>query len=261
MTITKGLLVSDLVARVLVDISDPNQRRWTSDQVVKFINEGIRELAKREVFKRVDYLVPTANVGYYATLAECRKLLAVEYDFTPLATGTQDNFRDAYGSGWRDDTGTPSAFIPFKEGIQLYPIPTSAGTALTFSGSPDITETQGGKITGDGYSGALNSTTVVHFMQGDGHCTNADTAENNLRIEYAYFPRPSESTDTIPSRYADALVIYATWRTFNLSQVPEEVARSQVLSALWGQELDRLAGENDPAALSSGTRFGCMVAG
>jgi len=81
-----------------------------------------------------------------------------------------------------------------------------------------------------------------------------------VRVAYAYFPRPSVSDDTIPSRYADALVVYATWRSFNLSQAPEEVTRAQVLAAVWAEAKGRILQGADPAAFSDETRFAPMEA-
>lgn len=253
--LNKGMEVSDLVAAVLIDLSDVDQQRWTSPQIVNYMNEGLRELAKECVFRRVDYQRVTANKSVYQTFAECARIGAVWFDLSEIPAALDNSLTGE----WRDDTGTPYAYVPLKDGVRLYPIPTVAGDAYTL-GAPTLTETQGGTIMGDGYSAALNGTTVVHFLEGDGVCTNADTATGNLRIEYAYYPQPVGATDNVPAKFATALILYALWRCFSLSEAPEEVARSQVIGPNWQREVRKLAVEADPRSFSNATRFGRLTA-
>jgi hypothetical protein len=245
MMLTKGLAVSDMVARVLVDLSDPNQRRWTSDQIIKFINEGIRQLADGGAFTMTDYLVPTANQAYFATLLEPHRILSVAYNGTLISTIS----RDAAGYGTATASGKPTNYIPTSDGVHVVPRCASGGTSLSFTGSPAITETEGSQISGDGYNCADNAGTVVFFRDWDGECDSAITSPNNLRVSYSYYPREFESSDICPSRYVDALVIYATWRAFNLSNVAEEVVRAQALIGQWEVFKRRILGDKRPLML------------
>ena len=256
MAIAKGLLVSDLVSRVLVDVSDPNQRRWSSDQVVKFLNEGIRELAGEGVFRRSDIHVPAAGQRYFAAFAEVHRICRVSLDGMQLPAVGRDRLTSALGA----PAGTPVFYAADKDGVHLCPAPSAAGTPLTFIGAPPISEARGGKIDGDGCLAAANAGIIAHFREGDGHVPDSPTARGNVRLEYTFFPRPSESADTVPSRYADALVVYATWRCFNLSQVPEEVARAQVLAGLWAAARERIASASGPGMLTEDTAFAPLEA-
>jgi hypothetical protein len=253
MSIEKGLLVSDLVSRVLVDVSDPNQRRWSSDQVVKFLNEGIRELAGEGVFRRTDIHVPASGQSFFAAFAEVHRIRGVSFDGARLTASRGD--RSTLAAPERH-----ACYVAGKGGVHLHPAPSRAGTPLTFIGAPPISETTGGKVDGDGFLAALNAGTVAHFREGDGHVPDSRTARGNVRIEYSFFPRPSESADTVASRYADALVVYAVWRCFNLSQVPEEVARGQVLAGLWSSARERVATAAGADMLTDDTAFAPLEA-
>jgi hypothetical protein len=242
-----------MVSRVLVDISDPNQRRWTSDQVVKFINEGVRQLADKGAFTLVDYQVPTAGKAYFQTFAEPKRILSVAYNGSKL----KQILRDGVGYALSELASVPCGYVAMPDGIRVSPPVASAGTALTFVSAVSITEAEGFQIQGDTHNVALDSTTYKHFHDYDGVCNSALTAANNMRIEYSYFPRDLESTDSCPSRYVDALVIYATWRCFNLSNVAEEVTRAQVLLGQWEIMKRQLLGDKRPATI--GTEMGMVV--
>jgi hypothetical protein len=255
MTLEKGLFATDLAGSVLTDLSDPKQRRWSSDQITGFFNEGIRELAGEGIFCRTDLHVTAAGKGLYTTFAECALLLRVEYEGRELPAKTAEEALRALGPSWRARTGTPRFYVPGKSSVLLAPAPSSGGEELLFEGYPAIEEAEGGKITGDGFTGAMRDGSVEHFLPGDGFCLNETAAKGSLRIEYAFFPRPSEAGDSIPSRYADGLAAYALFRCLNLSEVEEEKERGGLAFARWRELRERLKSEGGAEALSAEKLF------
>ncbi len=233
MTITKGLQVTDLVSRIAVDLSDPNHRRWSADQITKFINEGLRDLADGGAFIRHDLHVASAGVAYYETLAETLRVVSVQFDGKQLRGATNDSITRVKGTGWRTLGGEPTHYIPDRNGIRLCPTPSQNGEGPVVSQPPPIDEETGSKIDGDNLAATLIEDTVVHFSFGDSTLAQTDPAAGNIVVTYHFYPRPSTGQDSLPLRYVDALSAYALWRCFALSQVPEEVTRSQLLAGAW----------------------------
>ena len=222
MAISKGRDITDIAADVSIMLSDPNQRRWSSTLLITFMNQAIRLFAVDKALSRDDIHVPTVGQSYFATLAELRGVAKVDYNNKPLAPRNIARMNRDHGSTWRTAAnGAPRYYIPSRAGLTIWPAPDTAGTALVFTGSPDITETGGGQITGDQYNGSDDSGTVVHWLPGDGEVSNEE-ADNNLRISYHWIPRPSASGDSIPGRYEEAIKAYAMWQAVAISDAPEE---------------------------------------
>ncbi|TAL17048.1 hypothetical protein EPN96_06625 [bacterium] len=255
MTLEKGLFATDLAGRVLTDLSDPKQRRWSTDQITGFFNEGMRELAREGILRRTDLHVTAAGKALYETFAECALILRVEHEGRELPAKTAEEALRLLGPSWRARTGIPRCYVPGKGGILLAPAPAQDGEPLLFEGAPAIEEAEGGKISGDGYTGALRDGSVEHFLPGDGFCLNETTAKGVLRIEYGFYPRPSESGDSIPSRYADGLAAYALFRCLTLSGVEEEAERGAFAFARWRDLKERLKNEGSAEFLSSQKLF------
>lgn len=233
MAISKGRDINDIAADVSIRLSDPNQRRWTSTQLIAYMNEAIRLFATEKALSRDDIHVPTVGQSYFATLAELRGVAKVEYNNKPLEPRNLARMERDHGSTWRTAAnGTPRYYIPSRYGVTIWPAPDTAGTALSFTGSPAITETVGGQITGDQYTGASSSGTVVHWLPGDGEVTN-ESADNNLRITYHWIPRPSASGDSIPGMYEEAIKAYAMWQAVAVSDAPEEKAAAATFFQDW----------------------------
>lgn len=260
MALKKGLYASDLASRVLFDLGDPAQKRWSADQVLKFINEGVRELAGEGIFRRFDLHIPQAGKAVYETFAEYAVIGRVEYGFCELEPLTEAEAESRLGHGWRLRMGAPRFFIPMRTGVRLAPAPGNGGTPLQFSGTPSITEENGGKINGEGLIGALWENSVAHFAEGDGFAANWPAASGNLLIEYAFFPRPSESGDLLPSRLADALVAYSTARCLALSDAEEDLARVGAATGRWLSLRERLVQKNGVESLCEPKNFAPLEA-
>ena len=260
MAIEKGRDITAIAADVSVDLSDPNQRRWTSPVIINFMNQAIRELARNKAFSREDIQVPTAQQNFFETFAEMIAIDKVEYNNKPLDVRSLGRMERDFGQTWRTtEEGDPRSYIPTRLGIELWPVPVNAGTALNYTGSPDITEAQGGKINGDNYTGGDNAGTIAHWLTGDGEVTN-EFAENNLRIKYHFVPRASAAGDSIPGRYEDALRAHAMWKCVAISDAPEEKVIAQTYYADWLKEKSEVIGLAHDDAAANGLLAGKMQA-
>lgn len=253
MAYAKGSAVSDIVSRVRFDLSDPDGRRWSSDQIIKFLNEGLRELADEGVFVRRDFLPLTAGQSTYTLFTECKRLKQAVLNGQEI-TPTLETKMDRRGS-WRGQEGHPLSYTIINYGvdtaIRLNPVPNGGASALTSAATPSITEEQGGKIDGNGFSSFDESGTIVHFIEGDGVCDSAYTAENVLRVDYFYFPRPSTASDTIPYRYETGLTAYAQFRCLILPNdaSDSDTQRAAMYKVIWEDEKKKIIGYSEPGAM------------
>lgn len=260
MAITKGRGIEDIAADVSIRLSDPNQRRWSNTLLISYMNEAIRTLARKNAFFRYDIHVPTVGQEFYETFAESMTIKKVEYDNEPIHPQNIDSMERDFGTQWRTEpAGTPRFYIPQRNGIILWPKPDTAGTALVYTGSPAITEETGGKINGDGYTGGNSSGTIVHFLPGDGEVSN-ENADNNLRIRYQYMPRASESGDSVPGRYEEALKAYAMWQAVAVADAPEEKVAATTFFQNWLMEKRNVLGLSHDDATALDLIAGAMEA-
>lgn len=246
-----NMTLSTMAAQVLLDLSDPSQWRWKSHNIISYFNEALRKVARQFVIKRTDIHVPTVGKGLYACFAEPMRIQEVEYDGERLVARTEAQMNEFFGRGWRVKTGRPAFYIASKKGVRLYPLPDRPGTALQFAASPPIDATQGLKVDGDGYTTADNAGTLTHFLEGDGTVPNADSAECNLRVRYAFIPTESASDDSVPHRYEDAMKAWALFSCFSTSDQQAEVLSAQKYEKQWYDFLDELVGEEIDAMLTA----------
>lgn len=237
MTIAKGTTATDIIGKALIDLSDPKQRRWSSDQMISYLNDGVADLASYGCFRRTDYLVGVVDQNCYEMFAEVVNIRDVYYNKQPVAA-------DDYT--FRANT------------VCLNTAPTYAGEAFTFVGTPTVDEDDAAKLKGDGQYGALNGGVVYHFLPGDGVVPDASDKKYNLWVSYSYYPRPLISSDTVPMDLELALRTYCCLRALSISEDEKDAAMAQVYLRQYNAARTKVIAHRDTNAKSDQQRFGAV---
>lgn len=238
--------VSQIVTDILSEV-DPNRRRWDDSVVLGHLNEAVRALASAKCFARRDILVGVAGQSFYTPLAAVAQISKVWYDGTRLqglTLGEIDQRLLSEDTAWQGNRGTPAYYCATPTGVRIAKAPSASGTALTFVGTPAVSANDGVSVPGDRMWSALNGTTKVHFQPGDGLCTNAETATNNIWVEYFYHPRRVDLMMQVHERLELALLNYGLYKTLRTSRDSIDVARRTDAFALWNEEKARLIAES-----------------
>lgn len=254
MSIALGVLVSAIVSRVRTELSDTGAvARWSDATILNYLNDAIRDLAEACVFRRRDIIVPTAGRSTYAPHCEPVRYFGVMLSGRPLIARTESDLYHVAGSGWEGFAGTTTHYVP-GEALRLWPAP-GTGTALTWGTAATLTENEGRGPGGSGYTSGLNGTTLVHWLPGDGVCTN-ETASGNLWIDYAYYPGELLATEKLSRRYVSAVQDYAVGLALEKSEdAGEQRTRDRALQRYYSakealasvQNAGRLSAEYLPA--------------
>lgn len=217
--ITKGTRVQDLVGQVLSDLGDANGIRTPPANVLSWFRLATVDLATHLCFVRTDVIEVVQGKAYYDLFSERAQLISVHFNHKPLEEKSELWLINFYGSDWLDSEGTPLYYNPRRNGLGLFPQPDASSTALTFTGSPAITEEQGEGIEGHQYCCADNAGTKVYFERGDGEVTNETTAENLLEVKYYYVPRALRDGSLVPTVFEEVLMGFARYRARARSKV------------------------------------------
>jgi hypothetical protein len=129
--------------------------------------------------------------------------------------------------------------VPLADGVRLYPAPELDGPELLLPADPVLDEKDGAKIDGDGWVAASDGASTVHFRESDPGAPDL-SVPGSVRIDYFYYPRPSEAADSVPTRFAEAIRRYLLYRCLATGEAPEEARSAEVCHALWLEALTRV---------------------
>ena len=136
-----GLLASNIVTQVRANISEPTAGFWTDEQIVQWINDGIRDIVKRTgCFQAIEAIdLVSGQVEYSITTANYTTILAVHYIdvngntnglelSSPIMVGRAEDVEEPeYWYDWAGKIGVfPAVPTRTTETINVYLIPTPA---------------------------------------------------------------------------------------------------------------------------------------
>lgn len=226
MSLPYGDDVSVVLTAARLDLMDNSGApRWGDSQLLQYFNDGVREMATANIFRRIDVITPAANQVFFQTFMEPVNIFGAWYDGRRLAAQDEFGLERQYGINWSTIVGLQISYV-FKRFLRLAPLPGTQGAALTAAGSPSITEAEGRGPGGHRYWCFDNSGTLHHFLPGDGSVGNS-YARQNLWVEYAYYPDALLATDTVDKRYSLALRDFIVWKCLYRSDDKAEVAQAQ----------------------------------
>jgi hypothetical protein len=259
MSIATGQTLTDLISQASAELGDSAHRRWSADTLQAFINEALRRLADTGAFRRTDLHPARSGQPVYRTFAEVVRIDRVLFAGSELTSAYADEMERRHGRRWRSRNGSPRRYLALNDGVRIFPAPDVSAPALTLPASPLLSEADGAKIDGNGWCGASGDGVIVHFREDDPDTPDFE-GEGVVRIDYAYYPRPSSMLDRVPTRLAELLRRYLLYRCLASSEVPEEVEASQLERALWLQEHQSVAANSNEAARSRDNWFAPMQA-
>lgn len=121
------MLVSDVINRVRIIAGDTNVLQYTDQNILDWINDGVRECALNNnlLQKRATQDTVIGQAGY-SLPTDILKLHSVTYNDTKLPVLTLEEFDQQYENS--DMTGTPQTSYLWAGQITLYPTPAEVKT-------------------------------------------------------------------------------------------------------------------------------------
>lgn len=127
------MLVSEIQTRVLRQYGDQFQGRIKTDDIIRWVNDGMRQLViKNELLQVRATISLVADQFEYTQPVNILNLLAVTFRGTPLQGLGFSEFLHLTQDADGDIQGVPTHFTLFAGNIRVYPKPTSvqAGESL-----------------------------------------------------------------------------------------------------------------------------------
>lgn len=121
------MLVSDIQTRVLRQFGDQFQGRIKTDDIIRWINDGMRQLViKNELLQVRANIALVAGQIEYPFPVNILNLLAVTFRGTMMQGMGLSEFLHLTQDADGEVEGVPTHFTPFAANIRVYPKPTSA---------------------------------------------------------------------------------------------------------------------------------------
>jgi hypothetical protein len=127
------MLLSDLFTELredfLEDAVEPYQ--WSDTKLLRYFNEAIQEACYRApLYTGSQTITVASGTATYTLNPEVRQIERVELASVddPLTQYSEEQMVSKYGVDWRDDTGTPYAYVREDTTLILYPEPIASDT-------------------------------------------------------------------------------------------------------------------------------------
>lgn len=127
--------VDELITELRQDfLQDTDSRKygWSDEQLLRYLNEAIKEACRAPIFKTVQTFSVVAGTAEYELEEYTQDIdqvfLALQTE--PLIQTTKEQL--SYRLSWREDEGTPLHFVQDTT-LLLYPIPIVADTMTVYS--------------------------------------------------------------------------------------------------------------------------------
>lgn len=146
------MLVSECITRVRVISGDTTAAQFTNDQVLSWINDGIRECAVNNNLLQKDASSNTVvGQASYALPTDILKLHSVKYDNNVLQMITMEEFDKRYsgiGTSTTNATGIPVVGYVWAGVLRVYPTPEAVkALVVSYLYDPAIITDVGDEIT------------------------------------------------------------------------------------------------------------------
>lgn len=135
---------AEILAEVRARIDEATAHQWQDEELRGWINEGMRDVARRtECLQQTDTVAATVGLHEYTLPSDIVRIHGVEW--RPTASGgvypmnyvDQHNIKDLWSTTREDDQGTPSAWALWGSSpalkLQVYPTPAEAGNFTVYS--------------------------------------------------------------------------------------------------------------------------------
>lgn len=122
------MLVSDIITRVRRSVGDIDALQVTDEDIYRWINDAMREVAANNQLLQIKASTQTASgTSGYNLPTDILKLHSVRYDKTKLRVVTLKEAEDTYDVG-NVSTGTPQVCYIWANKFELVPTPNAAKT-------------------------------------------------------------------------------------------------------------------------------------
>lgn len=164
------MLVSDIISRVRNIAGDINANQFSDEQVMSWINDGIRECAvdNNLLQKRATQIV-VADQSTYDLPSDILKLHSVKYDGTKIKILTLEEFDKQY-SGENTGSGVPNAAYIWAGVLNIVPSPDNSTKSLVIDYTRDPIDVDDGNLTPEipvGYHSRLVDYCLAQVAQQD----------------------------------------------------------------------------------------------
>lgn len=115
--------VADIITRVRNIAGDVNVLQFTNEQVLDWVNDGVRECAiQNNLLQKRGTQTVVSGQREYSLPADVMRLHSVRYDNDKLSIRTMEEFDEVYGDS-TTATGTPTVCYVWAGFLNLYPTP------------------------------------------------------------------------------------------------------------------------------------------
>lgn len=124
------MLLADVIARVRVVAGDTNVLQYQDQDILNWVNDGVRECAlQNNLLQKRASQSTTIGLADYDLPSDILKLHSVKFDDIKLQVLTLEEWNEQYNPAV-DGTGTPIVCYVWAGKLTLYPTPESAKTLV-----------------------------------------------------------------------------------------------------------------------------------